>query len=322
MTKEIIEIIPITHRIARLRTFKAIDRMENELHQRPDGLHPTEDSPERFEIVRERLKSGTGGAPARMIPLMISTLKGIHESLNSLEENPEVPKTKAGSGVIDEIESLARQFGISSIGYAKVDPRWVFQDKAVVYEHAMVFAMEMDKQRIDTAPSIACMKTVMETYRDQGRVANKIAARLRQLGYGAHAGHPLMGLALYPPLAQAAGLGWMGLNGIIITPEHGPRVRLAAVFTSIENLPLNTKNDHGWIETYCESCRVCIRKCPPQALYGEPVRHENGQLTYVDNKLCFPYFNEYYGCSVCVKVCPFNHVPYEKLKAGWLHRDK
>jgi hypothetical protein len=25
---------------------------------------------------------------------------------------------------------------------------------------------------------------------------------------------------------------------------------------------------------------------------------------------------------VCVKVCPFNHVPYEKLKAGWLHRDK
>ena len=313
--------MPITHHLARLRTFKAIDRMEDELHQCRDVLHPVEDSPERFEIVRERLKSGTGGAPVRMVPLMISTLKGIHESLQSLETNPAAPKTHAEPGVIEEIETLARQSGISSIGFAKVDPRWVFREKAILYPHAIVFAMEMDKQRIDTAPSAACMKTVMETYRDQGRVANKIAARLRQLGYGAHAGHPLMGLALYPPLAQAAGLGWMGLNGIIITPEHGPRVRLAAVFTSIENLPYSTGNEHAWIEAYCDSCRVCIHKCPPQALYGEPVRHENGQLTYVDNKRCFPYFNEYYGCSVCIKVCPFNHKPYEKLKALRRHRE-
>jgi epoxyqueuosine reductase len=313
--------MPITHRLARLRTFKAIDRMEDELHQRRDVMQPSEDSPERFEIVRERLKSGTGGAPVHMVPLMISTLKGIHESLESLEENPSAPKTQVEPGVIEEIESLARRSGISSIGYAKVDRRWVFRKKAILYPHAIVFAMEMDKKRIDTAPSAACMKTVMETYRDQGRVANKIASQLRQLGYGAHAGHPLMGLALYPPLAQAAGLGWMGLNGIIITPEHGPRVRLAAVFTSIENLPYSTENEHSWVEAYCDSCRVCIRKCPPQALYGEPVRHENGQLTYVDNKRCFPYFNEYYGCSVCIKVCPFNHTPYEKLKALRRHED-
>jgi epoxyqueuosine reductase QueG len=33
---------------------------------------------------------------------------------------------------------------------------------------------------------------------------------------------------LDPLLAQMAGFGWMGLNGIIITPEHSPRVRLTA----------------------------------------------------------------------------------------------
>ena len=128
-----------------------------------------------------------------------------------------------------------------------------------------------------------------------------------------------MGLALYPPMAQEAGLGWIGLNGIIITPEHGPRVRLAAVFTSIENLPLNEDNNHDWIETYCKTCRICIKQCPPQALYGEPVAHINGQLTFVENELCFPYFSDYYGCSICVKVCPFNHVPYEKLKDRKVH---
>jgi epoxyqueuosine reductase QueG len=174
--------------------------------------------------------------------------------------------------------------------------------------------MEMDEDGINSAPSIACMKTVMETYRDLGRIANRVASFLRRHGYGAHAGHPLNGMALYPPLAQTAGLGWIGLNGIIITPEYGPWVRLAAVFSSIENLPFTEENAHSWVADYCSKCEICIKKCPPKALLEEPNFHENCQITYVENDLCFPYFNDNYGCSVCVKVCPFNLVPYEKLK--------
>jgi epoxyqueuosine reductase QueG len=45
-----------------------------------------------------------------------------------------------------------------------------------------------------------------------------------------------------------AGLGWLGASGLMITPEHGPRVRLAAVLSSIESLPF--------------SCSVCIKVCP------------------------------------------------------------
>jgi len=110
----------------------------------------------------------------------------------------------------------------------------------------------------------------------------------------------------------------MGLNGLIITPEFGPRVRLAAVFTSIQNLPESKPNQHSWVRDFCESCRICHKKCPPDAFYDDPVKHENGQVTYVRNEECFPYFNEYHGCSVCVKVCPFNHQPYEKIKAGFI----
>lgn len=310
----------LTKMIRKLPMFKAMDRMEDELYARKDVVHPAEDSPERFEIMREKIKRGGDGPPSQMAFIMIPTVMGINESLKSLKDNPAKPRTRAEDGLLDEVRNLAFRMGISSIGYTKVSPSWVFQNKAINYENAIVFAMEMDKPSIDTAPSLACMKTVMETYRDQGRIANKIASLLRKHGFSAHAGHPLMGMALYPPMAQSAGLGWIGLNGIIITPEHGPRVRLAAVFTSIENLPFASGNEHGWIEGYCYSCRVCIEKCPPHALYGEPVIHDSGRLTYVENELCFPYFDDYYGCSVCVKVCPFNHVAYEKLRARRTHQ--
>ena len=305
--------------VARSRLFTNIDKMENQLHARPDVLHPDGDSPERFEIVRGLMERGKGGPPPRMFRFMIPILMGIRKSLKSLEDNPENPKTEADPSLIEDIAALALRSGVSSVGYTKIPPRWVFQKKAVVYENAIVFAMEMDKARIDTAPSIPCMETVMETYRDQGRIANKVAARLRKHGFGAHAGHPLNGMALYPPLAQMAGLGWMGLNGIVITPEHGPRVRLAAVFTSIENLPFSNKNEHDWIVEYCNSCRVCIKKCPPKAIFDQPKEHNNGQVTYVENDLCFPYFGDFYGCSVCVKICPFKHVPYETLRERKTH---
>jgi epoxyqueuosine reductase len=307
----------LTKQLGRTRLFTEIDFLEDKLAARDDAIHPVPESPIRFEIMRERLKSNEGGPPIRMLPTMLQCLGGIKESLRSLEENPQHPGTGAKEALFKEIKETALDLGASSIGYTKLPPRWVFQDKAVLYDNAIVLSMEMDKTGIDSAPSLACMKTVMETYRDLGRISNQLAARLRELGYGAHAGHPLMGLALYPPLAQMAGLGWMGLNGIIITPEHGPRVRLAAVFTSIKNLPFNEGNDHEWVAAYCENCRICIKKCPPGALYGAPIDHRDGRFTYVENGLCFPYFNEYHGCSVCVAVCPFNHIPYQKIKAGF-----
>ena len=254
--------------IRRIPMFKNIDRMEDELYARQDVIHPLEDSPVRFEIVSESVKRGGSGPPKRLIPIMIPTLMGINKSLKSLADNPTNPKTLADPDLLEQIEELASRNGASSFGYTKIEPGWVFQDKAISFDNAIVFAMEMDKKRMDTAPSISCMKNVMETYRGQGRLANKIAAYLRKRGFGAHAGHPLMGLALYPPMAQKAGLGWIGFNGIIITPEHSPRVRLAAVFTSIQNLPFNEGNDHAWIESYCASCKICIKKYPPRHCRG------------------------------------------------------
>ncbi len=300
--------------------FQTALSLEEELQSRDDVIRFTEISPRRFDIIRGRLESSEAGPPVRLLPTMLACLSGIRESLETLDENPPQPKIVADQKLIEELEAEAFHLGAASIGYTKLPRRWVFQEKAVLYDNAIVVSMEMDADGINSAPSIACMRTVMETYRDLGRINNSLATFLRERGYGAHAGHPLNGLALYPPLAQMAGLGWMGLNGLIITPEHGPRVRLAAVFTSIANLPFNEGNNHTWVREFCKSCRICHRECPADAFYDNPVLHPDGQETYLRNDECFPYFNKYHGCSVCVKVCPFNLQPYEKIKGGFKSR--
>jgi ferredoxin len=297
--------------------------LEHRVTEMPGAHLWTEDSPVRFEIMEEGLKRGSGGpGGSRSIRIMGPTMLGVLRSLRSLAKNPSQPKTEAPADVIADLEGYLLGLGASSVGYTRVPERWIFQNKAILHTNAIVLTMEMHKPRIDTAPSQDGLEAVLEIYRYLGRITNQGADYLRQRGYSAHAGHPLMGLALYPPLAQMAGLGWMGANGLIVTPEHGPRVRLAAIFTSIENLPFfSTENEHQWVEEYCAACQICVRKCPPEAILPEPQRHDNGQITYVVNERCFPYFSDYYGCSVCIAVCPFNHTAYDTLKRHFVKDD-
>jgi Pyruvate/2-oxoacid:ferredoxin oxidoreductase delta subunit len=296
--------------------------MEHRVTEMPGAHLWTEDSPVRFEILEEGLRRGSGGpGGSRSIRIMAPTMLGMVKSLRSLKKNPSQSKTEAPPEFIEDLKGYLLTLGASSVGYTLVPERWIFRNKAILHTNAIVLTMEMDKSRIDTAPSQDGLEAVIEIYRDLGRIANKGADYLRKEGYSAHAGHPLMGLALYPPLAQMAGLGWMGANGLLVTPEHGPRVRLATIFTSIGNLPFSTQNDHQWVEAYCAACQICVRKCPVEAIMPEPARHADGRITYVVNERCFPYFSDYYGCSVCIAVCPFNHAPYERLKRHFVESD-
>jgi epoxyqueuosine reductase len=243
----------------------------------------------------------------------MASMAGIRRSLKTVDRNPSQPRVRVSETEIVELEEYARSVGVDDIGYARLPETLVFQRKAVLHENAIVLSMEMDKDRIDTSPSEQSFVEVHKTYHHLGRAANQIAGWLRKRSYSAHAGHPLMGLALYPPLAQQAGLGWRGLHGLLIAPRFGPRVRLAAVFTSIENLPFCSENPHAWIEEYCALCKLCARECPPQAILDRPIARANGLVTCTVNERCFPYFVDHYGCSICIRVCPFQKQDYAVL---------
>lgn len=282
-------------------------------------VRAADDSPERFEIVAEGFKRGGGAPPAtrKAMPHMMASMWGIQQSLQTLAKNPAQPQTHMPAAEIAALEVFAHSVGVDDLGYAQVPETLVFREKAILHSNAIVLTMEMDKRRIDTSPSEQSFIAVHETYHHLGVASNKIAGWLRKRGYSAHAGHPLMGLTLYPPLAQQAGLGWRGLHGLLITPRFGPRVRLAAVFTSIENLPFSQEkaNEYQWIEEYCDLCQRCAKECPPQAFLDRPSVLDNGLIACVNTEKCFPYFFENFGCSVCIRVCPFQSQQYATLKS-------
>jgi len=303
-----------------------MDGWEAIVINRPGALRGGENSAVRFNIPRESLKlEGDGpnlpGMPGSA-PQMVGSMINIRRSIKDLDRNPTNGKKQIDAKTLEDLAGFAKSVGADEIGFTPVPREWVFQDTAIAYTQAIVLVMEMDKARMDLAPNPDTAVMVHETYNQLGQVSNKVADWLRERGYAAHAGHPLGGMALYPPMAQAAGLGWRSINGLVITPQFGPRVRLAAVFTEIANLSAYEGDEHAWVLDFCEECRRCIRDCPPDAFYDEPIQHENGLVTVLDNTKCFPYFATNHGCSICIRVCPFNQQCYDKIKKGFLKTAK
>lgn len=306
---------------------RGMRKLEQALARQEDVVHATADSPRRFEIMAEGLALHDDHPPVpgfpRSVPFIMSSMRNIKRSIRTLSRNPARPKRRVSEEFLAELTEFAHSVGVDALGYTALPPDRVFANKAVLHDKAIVLVMEMSQSRMAHAPSRDTAVMVHETYDKLGQASNAIAGFLRERGYSAHAGHPLMGLALYPPLAQAAGLGWRGMSGLLITPQFGPRVRLAAVFTDIENLPLTDGDTtHQWIERYCDICRLCAKDCPPKAIYDTPVPYGKGLVHTVDSAKCFPYFANNHGCSICIKVCPFNHVPYEKLREHIDYREQ
>lgn len=292
--------------------------MERSLAKIPNYYGSIDGSPEKTWPDPVKIPLG-GEIPfsIRNILIVGRYLKSsIHQgmkSIQSLDRNPTIPKSTISPNVLKEFEIHAKSLGIGKIGYAKLPRHLIFKDRAVLYDNVIVILKEMDKEKIAKAPSVATFKMIFETYDSLGKTANVLTEYLREHGYGAQGGHPLGGLVLYPPLAAAAGLGWMGRHGLLISPQFGPRQRIGAIFTSIDNLPFSDSNPHEWVRGFCDKCGRCIRTCPPKAILERPVTHKSGRKTHINREKCLPEFVSQEGCTVCVKECPFSRRSYEDI---------
>ncbi|MEJ2249088.1 MAG: reductive dehalogenase domain-containing protein [Candidatus Lokiarchaeota archaeon] len=313
-------------KIAKPRYQNIVDR-ENSIVEKANTIKFNSDSPDRFEIPLEAIKYVEMGGDTtffqlKVLPIIFGSLRGISKSFKGLESNPINPKSSINTEDLKNMEKCCHSLDIGMIGYTKLPPALIFRNKAVLYENTIVLVKEMDKEKINSSPSLASYIEVHKTYRDLGYITIKLANYLRTKGYGAHPVHPLGGAVLTPPLAMQAGLGWQGRHGMIITPKFGPRVRIAAVFTNIQNLPFSTTNEHSWIDLWCQSCGRCIKKCPSSAILENKIEKQGGIRTCIDVKKCFPYFVENYGCSVCIKECDFNIFGYENLKQKTIAKNR
>ena len=90
----------------------------------------------------------------------------------------------------------------------------------------------------------------------------------------------------FTPAMYLAGLGTLGLNCCIITPQFGPGVYLTAVITDLE-LPAG----EPLAEDVCDRCGICVDNCPVGALDGEGWKNVFQCASYG----C---------CGTCVAICP------------------
>ena len=112
--------------------------------------------------------------------------------------------------------------------------------------------------------------------------------------------------------AQMAGLGWIGKNCSLISPQNGPRLRLGTVLT---DAPLEPDSP---IENRCGDCTQCRDICPAGAILGKAFDCNDALSQRFDFKKCDAYLSETrqtFGkriCGRCIAVCPYGRKKHAK----------
>ena len=114
----------------------------------------------------------------------------------------------------------------------------------------------------------------------------------------------MAGSLLMIPPAIECGFGELGKHGSIINKEYGSSFRLAAILTNVPLIP--TPKEQYDVDDFCARCQVCANACPPDAILPEKVPVRGETKWYVDFDKCIPFFNEHFGCGICIAVCPWS----------------
>jgi len=251
--------------------------------------------------------------------------------------------------ITEQIKKVARFFGASDVGITKVNEKWLYKTgfmrppnlseseaKSGVrrgnlddtslnnkielpkgVENAIVMTVEMDKLGIATAPAQPAAASSALGYSKMAFIIACLGEFIRNLGYTAiQCGNDT---ALSIPLAIDAGLGALGRNGLLITPKHGPRVRICKVFTDLPLIPDEPNyNFINKINKTCKNCLKCAKACEVNAISmqkeptfeGLSISNNPGvKKYYVDVEKCFEFWIENSSdCGTCILACPFSKI--------------
>jgi reductive dehalogenase len=233
--------------------------------------------------------------------------------------------------VTKDIKKAVTFFGASLAGVCKLDRSWVYssafplRDQKSVpnelpdeYKYVIAIAVEMDYKAIGCSSTSPASAATGLGYSKMAFVAGLTAHYIRGLGYRAIAcGNDT---ACSIPIAIDAGLGELARNGLLITPDYGPRVRLAKVITDLPLVPDRPIEFGVW--NFCLKCEKCAVNCPSQSIaYGEPTDKPNnrsnreGVLRWpINAEKCLMFWAANgTDCANCIRTCPFNK------PAGRLH---
>ena len=137
------------------------------------------------------------------------------------------------------------------------------------------------------------------------RLADRIEREVGEFGYRVFVDSAPV---LEKPLAEKAGIGWIGKHTNLINRDHGSWFFLGELYTDLP-LPVDTPE-----ESHCGTCKACIDVCPTGAIVAPYVLDAKRCISYLTIELAEAIPMEFrklignrvYGCDDCQLFCPWN----------------
>jgi len=242
----------------------------------------------------------------------------------------------------EEIINLAKDIGISKIGFTTADDFDYLEKSlrlAVDEGRNSGFEHKNIEERIKPKLSLASAKTIISiavayphklkqqpqktTYKRGKFTPNSwgldyhyvLQDKLDRLAKGIeeltadfeYKGMVDTGALVDTAVAQRAGIGFIGKNGLVISKEFGSYMFLGELITNLDIEP-DQPVDYG-----CGDCNRCVTACPTSCLIGDGSMNAKRCLSFqtqdkgvMDLEFRKKIKTVIYGCDICQICCPYN----------------
>ena len=242
----------------------------------------------------------------------------------------------------EEIINLAKEIGISKIGFTTADDFDYLEKSlrlAVEEGRNSGFEHKNIEERIKPKLSLASAKTIIsiavayphklkqqpqKTAYKRGKFTPNswgldyhyvLQDKLDRLAKGIeeltadfeYKGMVDTGALVDTAVAQRAGIGFIGKNGLVISKEFGSYMFLGELITNLDIEP-DQPVDYG-----CGDCNRCVTACPTSCLIGDGTMNAKRCLSFqtqdkgvMDLEFRKKIKTVIYGCDICQICCPYN----------------
>jgi len=289
------------------------------------GRHPElKEQDDAMRAMPNILGEGTATYNPLMGPVSEAGFGMLGEMRKYVDNKPNAVKVETDpEDITRKIKNITQYFGAKLVGICKMEPEHYYsyrgRDGAYgetvdpQYPYGIVFAVEMDRDMINRAPQMEEMITVVKGYVDGAVAGMWLSYYIGELGYNARNNMDGSFTVIAPKVAEDAGLGEIGRNGLLITKKYGQRVRLGIVTTDLPLIP-DSKEMFG-VKELCQICGKCAQTCPGKAISKEDMVDIDGTKGWrIKQEDCYITWRRIgTDCGVCLSTCPLSQDIPESL---------